>query len=134
MSETVVIGILKYGEGNLGEIFRSGHDIEYHGFVPVNCCQKINHHLVTAMDQKSMVPDINKLFFGSCFDIAEIHHHAVVGRTLIVNEVARQSDLDGIAVAVHVATLPLVIRQSMAGVKFESAGDGDGGIHAASYR
>ena len=134
MSEAVVISILEYGEGDCGEIFRSGHDIEYHRFVPVNRCQKINHHLVIAMYQKSVVPDIHQFFFGNCFDVAEIHHHAVVGRTLFVNEVARQRELDGIAMAMHVAALALVIRQSMAGVKFEPAGDGDGGCHATFYR
>ena len=41
------------------------------------------------MDQKSMVPDIDQLFAGGRFNIAEIHEHAVISRTLLVDQLAR---------------------------------------------
>ena len=134
VAEAVAIGVLQDAKRHFGEIFSCRHDIQNHCFVTRNCGQKIDHDAVAAIYQKCVIPAINQFFLRDTFDVAKVHHHAIVGGTVFVNHLGSQTDFERVTVAVNIAALALVIWQAVAGVKFEAARDGDGLRHTEFYR
>jgi hypothetical protein len=52
-----------------------------------------------------------------------IHHHALLGNAFVSDNVAGQSDLNGVAMAMHVSALAIMGGYSVAGVEFQPACD-----------
>ena len=73
-----------------------------------------------------MIPDINDLLLGDRLDVAEVHHHAVHWRTVALDGVTGQRDLQRVAVAVEVAALAGVVGNAVARVEFQAARDTHG--------
>jgi len=57
------------------------------------------------------------------FYLGKIHHHAVGRVTRLMNDLASQRNFERISVSMQVATLALVIGNSMTSIKLESTGD-----------
>ena len=110
VAEAVAIGVLQDAERHFGEIFSGRHDIQNHCFVTRNCGQKIDHDLVAAINQKRVVPTLDDLFLRDAFDVAEIHHHAVIGGAVFVNYRGGQTDFERVTMTVNIPALAFVIR------------------------
>jgi hypothetical protein len=73
-----------------------------------------------------MIPQVDHVAFGERLDFGKVHHHAVVRPIAGIDDAAAERDFEGIAVAVQVPALALVIGNPVARVEFEAAGDAHG--------
>ena len=126
LAVAVTIERIQDGEGDAGEILGGGYGVQNHGLVLRQPGKKVRHDPIAAPNQEGMVPDIDHMLPGNGFDCDEVHHHPVIGLPCGVDHVARQRDFKRIAVAVQVTALALVVRDAVAGVEFEAAGNAHG--------
>lgn len=85
--------------------------------------KEIDHRMIARIDQEGMVPGVDKNPAGNLLDQREIHHHAVGRIPGLVDHFTGQRNLERVAVAVQVTALALMIRNTVARVKFEAAGN-----------
>ena len=118
----VAVERIENGEGDAGQIFRGWHGIEDNSLVRRQAGKKARHGMVAAPDQKGMVPGIDHVLLGDGLDFGEIHHHAVVRPSGAIDDSATEGYFKGVAVAVQVTALALMIRDPVARIEFEAAG------------
>lgn len=123
----VTVGILISGvedvECGLGKIFCGGYDIENDGAVAGQGCEEIANDFVTAIDQKGVIPCIYQFFLGDALHVRKIHHHTLLRTPFSRDDIAGECDLDGIAMAMQMFALAVVVWDAMSGIEFEAAGD-----------
>lgn len=73
-----------------------------------------------------MIPDINYMLLGQCFNLGEIHHHAIGSISILLDDIAGQGNFQRIAVPMQMPALTLVIGNTMTCVKLQAAGDEHG--------
>src|SRR4051812_43978568 len=96
--------------------------------------QKIQHGAVFAVSEERVVPRPYDDFIHDCLDAREVSDHPEFGVAVGRDDCAADRHLDGIAMAVQMPALTVVIRNTMAGVEFEPAGDAHVGSGAAEER
>ena len=119
----VLIGRVQDTEGELSQVLRSGHDIHEHGLVVRHAFQKFAHLFVAAIDQKCVIPLVDQFLLCDALYIGKIHHHALFGLPFRLDDVARQGDLDRIAVPVQVFALAVVVGDAVSCIEFKAACD-----------
>ncbi len=123
----IAIGVGKYPienpEGFLSQVFGGGYANEQDGFVTGQCSQKIGDQCVLTPTQKSVIPDIDHMLLGERFYFREIHDHAIVGTSLLADDVTAQGDFEHIPVTMQMPALRGVVGDAMAGVKLETTRD-----------
>jgi hypothetical protein len=62
------------------------------------------------------------MLFGDGLDFGKVHHHAVIRPSGRIDDAAAERNFKGVAVAVQVAALALVIGNPVARIEFEAAG------------
>lgn len=85
--------------------------------------EKIGYRPISGVHQEGMIPAVNDVPTGDFLDLREVHHHPVGGVTVLFNDFAGKRDLDGVTVPVQVPALALVVRNAVAGIEFQAAGD-----------
>jgi wyosine [tRNA(Phe)-imidazoG37] synthetase (radical SAM superfamily) len=136
----VAVSVFVHGieqrESDAGEIFRRRHAVEHDGLVAGQPGEKVGDPGVSLPDQKRVVPRFDDVAHGDGLDLGKIHHHAVMRLAGGLDHITSQRDLDGVAMAVQVTALALVVGNAVAGVELEAAGDlhgKDGNLGMAQY-
>src|SRR5450830_1226495 len=111
-------------EGDPGQVFHGGNAVDHHRLVPGQGGQEGAHGLVLVVDDEGVVPDVDQVLLGQGLD---------VGKAFEVDHGARQGNFQGVAVAVQVAALALVVGNTVAGIEFELAGNGQHGRGTLGY-
>jgi len=123
-SESVFcIGGIENFECGEREIFRSRRGVEHDGLVSGNGFQKIQHIMVVPVHQESMVPKIDEFAFRDGLDVGIIHHHALVGCALCLDDFPRDRDFKSIAMAVEMPALAFVVGNPVSGIEFQASCD-----------
>lgn len=122
----VVIHPIKQGKCRGGQVFGGGHYVEHHGLVSRQAFEETQQGSVAAPDEESVIPGVDQVLPGQGLDVGKVHHHSVQGRPCLANDIAQQRDLDGVAMAVQMAALALVVGNAVTGIEFEAAGDAHG--------
>jgi pyruvate-formate lyase-activating enzyme len=115
-------------ESDLCQVFGGGHTVQDHRLVAGQRREKIDDGMVTAVSQKSVVPAVDQMRFRQILDLGKIHDHAIGGIAFLVDHIAGQGDFDGVAMAVQMPALALVVRDTVPGIELESAGNEHGEI------
>ena len=105
------------------QIFDRRHNIEHDCLVAGQRVQKFRDRFVRGRNQKGVVPKINQMRFCNFLYLAEVHHHAVTGALIVADNLTGQGYFDGVAVPMKMPALALMIRDSMACVELQAAGD-----------
>jgi len=113
----------QYRKGDLCEVFGRRHGIQDNRLVSGQAGKKIAYCTIAAIHQEGMIPCVDQHFLGDAFYIGEIHHHALLGQACCGDDVARQSDLNGVAMTVQMFALAVVAGDAMSGIEFQAAGD-----------
>lgn len=123
-----MVYIFQDSEGCLGKIFDCRNAIEHDCLVIRHAIEKLPDRGIVAVHQKSMILEIDQMGLGKRLDVGKIHDHPVIGLTVCLNYRADQRDEQRIAVPVQVATLAFVIRNAVAGVELQLAGNRQHGV------
>ncbi len=105
------------------QVLGRGDAVEYDRLVAGEGREEIDHRSIASIDQKSMVPGVDKHPADNLLDQREIHHHTVGRIPGLVDHFAGQRNLERIAVAVQMTALALMIRNTVARIKLEAAGN-----------
>jgi len=123
---SILIDLIEDAERQFGQVLGGWHAVEDDRFVIGNSPQKLDNRRIAGIDEKRVVPTIDKMLPRQGFYLRKIHDHAVGGIAGFIDDVARQRDFDGIAMPVQMAALTLMIGDSMACIELESAGNTHG--------
>ena len=122
-----LVDLFQNVKSNLGQILDRGHAVNHHGFVVGQAVQKVPHHGVVCIHNKGVVPKIHKMLVGQRLDVAKVHDHAVVRLAVLLHHIAGQGNEQGVAVAMQVAALAVVVGNAVTGIEFHFSGDGEHG-------
>lgn len=129
-SQVVAVGVavdrVQALESQPRQVLGSRHAVEDDRLVAGQRGQEIDDCRVAREGKKGVVPGVDQMGLGQVLDLREVHDHAVGRIAGLVDDAAGEGDLDGVAVAVEVPALALVVRDAMAGVELEAAGDQHG--------
>lgn len=123
VAEAGAVNRFEHAKSLLGHIFSGRHPVENDRFVLWQALQKFDDDAILFSDDKSVIPQIDQMPFGQRFDFRKIHHHAVVGIAGIVVNGSGQGDLHGVAMAMQIAALTLMVGDTVSGVEFQTAGN-----------
>ncbi len=118
-------------ERDRDEVLGGGHAIQHHGLVAGDLREQAADQRVAVVHQERVVPQVDQVLLGERLHVGEVHQHAVVAGLGVVDRLALERDLQGVAVTMQVAALALVLRDAVAGVEFESFGDREHGIETS---
>jgi hypothetical protein len=75
------------------------------------------------MDEEGVIPQVDQMLNGQRLDLGKIHDHPVGAIAVLTDDLAAERDFDGIAMAMQMAALALVVRNTMTGIKLKAARD-----------
>ena len=136
VSVNIPVDAIENGKGALGKVLGGGDTVEQHGLMFRECLQKVDDRRIPAIDDKRVVPQVDKVLLCQRLDFGKIHHHAVCRIARLRDDVSGKRDFNRITMAVQVSALAFVVRDAMTGIKFEAAGDKHGilwEIRAGNY-
>ncbi len=117
------IGGVENFECGQREIFRSRRGIEHDGLVSGNGFQEVQHIEVVPVYQESVIPKIDEFAFRDSLDVGIIHHHALVGCALCLDDFSRDRDFERITMAVEMPALAFVVGNPVSGIEFQASCD-----------
>jgi wyosine [tRNA(Phe)-imidazoG37] synthetase (radical SAM superfamily) len=123
VSVGIAVARVEQFEGYSREIFGGRHAVEHDGLVAGHRGEKIGDLRVAAIDEERVIPGFDHMAHGDGLDLRKVHHHAVVRLAGGFDDIADQSNFDGITMPVQVAALALVVGDAMPGVELEAARD-----------
>ena len=119
----VVIDGVEDAESFPGQVFGGRNAVENDGLVVGQAVEEIEYRGIARIDQEGVIPARNDVLLRQCLDVAKIHHHAVGLIAGAFDDVSGKRHLEGVAMAVQVAALTLMVGDAMSGIEFEAAGD-----------
>lgn len=123
----VAVGWSENFEGDARQIFGGGYALQNDRLVIGQGVQKSDDLRVAPPDQEGMVPRLHDEAHGDFLDLGEVHDHAIVGLAGRLDDLARQRYFESVAMAVQMATLALVVGDTVPGIEFQATGNQHGG-------